>query len=630
MSTRLRVTLLAAGFLALLTLTLVGLWTGVQGRALRVEQLRRVRLSTDLVAELSSEALAEGNILRLAYMADTVAGKEGVSRVMVVDRTGEIIVDSRHTGYGAKPDLVVRTLRTGRSIVSEGSEAWYATSVVRNQEGQMLGCVMIEFSTGDLWSAQRSTRLLGALIAIVGILVGSLLAYIAARLITKPLEKLLAGIRRLQTGEPGEPVPSSVVPEMAEIGTSFNTMAGLVRERERRLELLNQMAASLPLAADLHGIASIVRRYADSIMGARTYIWIADRLSRELLPVPAEGQEPASRPLPVDSDCMVGRSFTEERVIISGDRRSGPPAGSLVTCGLSAKSAIAAPLATIEGVVGVLVIADPWDDSSVSAEDEALAVAISNATAPIVMARLRDEAQARAAAALQSLLVPAVLPEIGIDLYVAYSPAESIAGVGGDFYDFVPVDDTKWAVIVGDTAGKGLEAARFAATAKYVIRSYILESGDPAEAMNWSNRALVAQEELGVFVTVFCGVLDIRSGALLHTNAAHVAPIIYRHCSGQADYLGARGLPLGVSPDSVYIDEQVQLRSGDIMCVFTDGVTEARQNSEWFGPDRVTDLIREMADCTSRQIGERILQEVKSFSDGRLRDDIALVVLKMP
>ncbi len=630
MSIRARATLVTAIFLALLTLTLIGLWLGLQGRYLYNEQYRRARVVTRLVEEVSQQPLEEGHILRLAEVADKTAADKTISRVLISDRTGAVMADSKHSDYLNTPLLMKRALTTQGIIIEPKAGSWWGAMAVRNDLGQVLGGVMIEFPAADLESAQRRSRIMGLLLALAGIGAGSGLAFFAAQVITRPLQRLLEAIRRLQRGEAAEPVPASGGPELAEIGAAFNEMSGEVRERLRRLELLNQMAADLPPASDFQAIALTIRQFARSIMEAKSYIWVMDQLSRTLSSVPAEDGEAVGEPVAVSPDIAAGRASIERRTLIIGGVEADLPAGSEIVPGLSADSAMVLPLITQEGIAGVLALAFPESGRWMTQDDRVIARAIGNAAGPVIMARLRAETQSRTAAALQSLLVPTEMPSTGVDVGAVYAPAEEMAGLGGDYYDLVPLGEDRWCIIVGDTSGKGLEAAQHTATVKYVIRSYVLEYGDSAEALSWSNRALVLQERAGMFITVFCGILNTGSGDLSYANAGHTAPILYSRATGKVEYGTAEGMVLGVMQGATYTDVSTRLESGDILCVYTDGITEARRGEEWFGESGLSEVIVANADRTADEICQAVLGKVRNFRGEGLKDDVVLVVLKMP
>lgn len=629
MSMRARATLVTAAFLVLLMLTLVVMWLAIQGRYLRAEQYARVRIVTYLIAEVSEDSLLEGNTLRLAQVVDDIAAENAMDRILIADRTGAVQVDSDHRAYNETPVLMERALRNDSEIIVTRPGHWWSAVAARNDVGQELGAVMVRYSTESLVSAQRRSRALGLALAIASIVIGSALAYFAARLITRPLEVLLAGIRRMQTGDAVASVAVTGAPEFTEIGQAFNEMSSVVSERVRRLELLNRLAAELPPAGDLREIASILRRYTWPMMGARSYLWAIDPLSRTLVPVPSDEGERMGEPVAVSPESVVGRAFMQRRMIVIGGEGQELPPGSAIAAGIPVRSALVLPLSTHDSISGVMALSFP-SERWTGKEDIAMAWAVVNVAAPAVTARLRADTQGRAAAALQSLLVPSELPDMGLDVAAEYRPAEELAGLGGDYYDLVRLADSRWCIIVGDTSGKGLEAAQHTATAKYVIRSYILEYSGPAEALYWSNRALALQEQADSFITVFCGVLDASSGWMTYASAGHTPPLIFRRAAGQVEPLPTRGMALGIRRLEVYEEQAVHLAPGDVFCAFTDGITEARRDGEWFGDTRLQEVLSSCADLPARDICAAIVREVREFTGEALKDDVVLVVIKMP
>ena len=147
----------------------VCIWITVQGKYLRAAQSSRAQLATALMAQLAQQSLEDGNILRLAYMADRTAKSDMISRVMVADMTGEIIVDSRHLAYGTKPDVVRRAMTSTNDEVQTDENHWVETSGIRAESGRVLGCIVLEFPTQALVRAQRHAWMVGVLVALLGV-----------------------------------------------------------------------------------------------------------------------------------------------------------------------------------------------------------------------------------------------------------------------------------------------------------------------------------------------------------------------------------------------------------------------------------------------------------------------------
>jgi serine phosphatase RsbU (regulator of sigma subunit) len=200
----------------------------------------------------------------------------------------------------------------------------------------------------------------------------------------------------------------------------------------------------------------------------------------------------------------------------------------------------------------------------------------------------------------------------------------------GDFYDLVPLPDGRWGIVIGDVADKGAGAALFMALSWSLIRTYLTEHPSaPARTFEAVNRRIL-QDTLGTeFVTAFLGVLDPGSGRLTYANAGHCPGLLLR-ADGEVDWLTRTGMALGVVDDATWEEEQVDLRPGDLLVLYTDGVTEAPSpGGALFRMPRLQSAVRACGRAGTVEILESVLEEVTAFAqDARIQDDIALIVLK--
>ncbi len=181
--------------------------------------------------------------------------------------------------------------------------------------------------------------------------------------------------------------------------------------------------------------------------------------------------------------------------------------------------------------------------------------------------------------------------EIGrVHLGHLYRSATQAAKVGGDFYDVFEVRDGKVAVLIGDVSGHGIEAARVASLTKDVIHAFAHQTLRPQEALKRTNK-LLREKSLPGFVTVFLGVLDPDSGMLHFASAGHPETLL-RRTEGQIEVLGDGSLPLGVLDEASWKMGQTKLEAGDLVLLYTDGVTEARRDGEFFGQEGLMALLR--------------------------------------
>ncbi|MDD1702184.1 MAG: SpoIIE family protein phosphatase, partial [Methanoregula sp.] len=177
------------------------------------------------------------------------------------------------------------------------------------------------------------------------------------------------------------------------------------------------------------------------------------------------------------------------------------------------------------------------------------------------------------AKSIQTSFLPEKNPEIpGFEISAVMIPAME---VGGDFYDFIPVSADRWAIIIADVSGKGMSAALFMALSRTLLRAGLEGSADPAAALKTANCLITRDAQSSMFVTAFTAILDPRERTLSCINAGHNPPLMVRGMTGEAVFLQERGIALGVLPDLDSTEEHVELNTGDLVVMYTDGVTEA-------------------------------------------------------
>lgn len=244
----------------------------------------------------------------------------------------------------------------------------------------------------------------------------------------------------------------------------------------------------------------------------------------------------------------------------------------------------------------------------------------------------RDE-QAALARALQESLLPPLLPAIpGVDAAAAYLPAGHGVEVVGDFYDLFEADG-RWWVVMGDVVGHGVEAAKLTALARYTIRTEAAHHGAaPSEVLCRLHQALLAQHQHTKMLTVALATLrpgtDGVSGTLC--SAGH-EPALIRRAEGRIDIPRTRGRVLGVTDDVVLHDTAFTLGRGDVLLLYTDGVTEARsgRRGELFGDERLAEaLSRRCRGLRADAILDQMVHAVAEHNRGYHPDDTAIMVIR--
>src|SRR5918998_1426130 len=240
--------------------------------------------------------------------------------------------------------------------------------------------------------------------------------------------------------------------------------------------------------------------------------------------------------------------------------------------------------------------------------------------------RERIEQELRVARQIQQALLPETIPELdGWRIATYYGPARE---VGGDFYDFLDLEDGRLGLVVGDATGHGMPAALVMATTRGMLRAVVRSLESPGEVLARVNEALVADIPPSTFVTCFYGVLDPKNGRLRYANAGHNLPC--RPRNGQAEELRARGMPLGLMPGMGYEEKEIVLEVGESVLFYSDGLVEAHDlHYEMFGFPRLRRLVAEH-DAEEGSLVDLLMDELRSFTgDGwEQEDDITLVTLR--
>jgi serine phosphatase RsbU (regulator of sigma subunit) len=241
----------------------------------------------------------------------------------------------------------------------------------------------------------------------------------------------------------------------------------------------------------------------------------------------------------------------------------------------------------------------------------------------------RERAELQIAADIQRTFLPRTIPAIpGFSLAASSIPARE---VGGDFYDFILLGERRLGLVIADVAGKGIPAALFMALSRSIVRAMALTDHTIETSIEESNELISADAVSGMFVTLFYGVLDPDTHVLSYVNAGHNPPLHYNAGKAEVAMLLPTGMVLGVEPDEHYSVGTILLNCGDMLVLYTDGVTEAINSAnKQFGEDRLIDIIRTNADCTPEALLAIILDEIESFCEKMPQfDDITIVILKM-
>jgi sigma-B regulation protein RsbU (phosphoserine phosphatase) len=340
-------------------------------------------------------------------------------------------------------------------------------------------------------------------------------------------------------------------------------------------------------------------------------------------------------------EIRVSRNVMDEVVIkgksvLTSDAQHDPrfASGTVVLQGV--RSVLAVPLGVSEKVFGIIYADSPIAEGRFT-EDHlkvlttlASVAAIRVENARLVEARFQQERLERElqlAMEIQQRFQPTAPPIVsGYEFQGISFPCYEI---GGDYYDFIKRDDGRLVIALGDVSGKGTAAALLMSSLHASIHAQTGSHDTLVQTISAVNRYLAENIPSNRFVTLFYAELDPDSGALSFLNAGHNPPLIV-HAAGTVEQLASGGLPLGIKADADYREGRTTLQPGDVLVIYSDGVTEAASpNGEEFGPTRLYEVVSRNVEASAAGIRDRIESALTKFSQGtQAADDITLVIVK--
>ncbi len=457
----------------------------------------------------------------------------------------------------------------------------------------------------------------------------------------------------LEAAEPEAPPPASAPREESLPPGIVTTKAVLppgaveeaaATEGERRklwalVGMLGEMGQSLEVDESLeHLLTGLFRIFPGAERG---FVAILDPRTDQVVTraVKLQGKKRPGTPKPSQTIAKVAMERTE--AVLSLDAMSDPRFKKAQSIALSqVRSVMCAPLLDAGGqAVGILQLDSLTNKTQFKAEDlEVLASIAPQASMVLRYARLHEEALERKtldrdldlARRVQLALLPQQTPEI--DGYEVLAHYEAAYQIGGDYYDYVPLPDGRWACLVADAAGKGVSAALLTAKLSGELSTYLSRASSGAEALNRMSQSFAAMsDDLPCrFVTLALVVLDPRTHTVELVNAGHTLPLHLRS-DGTLEEVGQalRGPALGMFPERTYQSLELRLAPGDVLTLYTDGFSEATNADDaLYGVERLRGRVAR-PDASVRAIVDGLVADVEAFVAGeRQSDDMCLICLR--
>jgi len=404
------------------------------------------------------------------------------------------------------------------------------------------------------------------------------------------------------------------------------------------LALISKVGITLLASATLNEtLEQIVALVFEAVPADRCLIMMRDEGSEDLRVAVARLRDRVGEV----GEIRVSRNVLDEVVIrgksvLTSDAQHDPrfASGTVVLQGV--RSVLAVPLGVADKVFGIIYADSPIAEGRFT-EDHlkvlttlASVAAIRVENARLVEARLereRLERELALASEIQQRFQPTAPPQVdGYELQGISFPCYEI---GGDYYDFIERDDGRLVIALGDVSGKGTAAALLMSSLHAAIHAQSASHNTLSATISAVNRYLADNIPANRFVTLFYAELDPDSGALSFLNAGHNPPLIV-HSAGTVEQLASGGLPLGIKPDAEYREGRTQLQHGDVLVIYSDGVTEAvSPTGEEFGATRLYEVVSRNIEASAAGIRDRIESSLTKFAQGTsAADDITLVIVK--
>ncbi|MFQ5792722.1 MAG: SpoIIE family protein phosphatase, partial [Acidobacteriota bacterium] len=346
---------------------------------------------------------------------------------------------------------------------------------------------------------------------------------------------------------------------------------------------------------------------------------------------------------PADESITFSRSIAEKVVgekvsILTSNAMTDPrfrSQDSIVSYGI--RSAMSAPLWNNQKVTGLIYVDSLVHENVFTEDDLSLLTSLANVAAiKLENARLlehmiekkRMEHELELAGEIQQNLLPRESPKLaGWDIAGSNDPCYTI---GGDYFDFIERPAGRMAFALGDVSGKGAAAALMMMVLRATVHSLAQQDATVASIISRTNRVMFHNSPEQSYVTFFLGDLDPESGHLQYITAGHIPPILYHGQTGELERLECGGTVLGLFETASFEEGQAELRPGDVLIVFTDGISESwGEDEEEFGDTRLIELMRKHATCSAQELLDRVLQEVDRHAKGNHpSDDRTLIVIK--
>ncbi|HQZ82184.1 MAG TPA: SpoIIE family protein phosphatase [Pyrinomonadaceae bacterium] len=436
--------------------------------------------------------------------------------------------------------------------------------------------------------------------------------------------------------------PSNTISLSARRNPTTEILESQTSSRTDLLGLISKVGVALlgsrGLDATLDQVASLV---FEAVPAERVIIMLREQMSAGEMEVKiarARGQAGKLNEVRISRNIMT-EVVDHGKSVLTCDAQHDPKFASQTIMLQGIRSVLAVPLSVDEQDVFGLIYADsPTHEATFKAEHLDILTTLASVAsirvenASLTEARIerqRMESELELATEIQQRFQPSGPPKI--DGYEFQGISFSCYEIGGDYYDFIPRSDGRMLFALGDVSGKGTAAALLMASLHAAIHAQVAANRELEETVASINAYLAENTPANRFVTLFVAELDPATGSVKYINCGHNPPLIGR-ADGSVEQLASGGLPLGIIPTAEYESGSVGLGAGDVLVVYSDGVSEANNVAEEeFGLDRLTKVVQANITASASGLRDKVESALSSFTGtAPANDDITLVIVKRP
>ncbi len=404
---------------------------------------------------------------------------------------------------------------------------------------------------------------------------------------------------------------------------------------EMELDVLNKIGKALSSVFNLDDLLNMIMEKITEIMDAdRSTLYILDKEKNILWSKIAQGTKEIKLQLGQGIAGFVAETgkiinipdaYKDSRFNPETDKKTGYRTRSMLTIPMrNREGEITGVIQTLNKKKGVF---KKNDEELALVLGTQISVAIENVRLyEYYLAKKEVEHEMKIACQTQQNLLPRSSPKIeNFDISGFNIPARD---TGGDYFDYIKLENDKWALTIGDITGKGMPAALLMTTARAYIRA-LSSISSICEMIGKVNQAMCVDTEQEKFLTLFYGILDPKESSFTFTNAGHDPPFLFHE--NTVEKLATNNLFIGSFPLVKYNEKKVNLSKGDIIAFYTDGIVEANnEKNELFGEERFIEIVKNNKNLSSQDLIAKIHKEIKKFAkNSPQHDDITLIILKV-